>query len=201
MLEVTKKGKFVTDFYGSAPALDASEILKKWLEDKQNDWLLSWADQKKKKGQEAINVLEEILSIFHRDENNYPILGSWMLRRCLVVTGQTIFNAMKNKTDPKKDLIPMAVQLVEPINMNIYNGSIVKEPFGVKTCTITKTTSGKSLSFFKAYEYIKSGTTFETIITFDDELITEEHINKLLSKCGSVGVGAFRERFGKFIWI
>jgi hypothetical protein len=195
-MEIKKKGKFVTDFYGSAPAVGAEGILQKWVEDKQNEWLLSYAAQIAKKGQDAMKALEEILSVFHRDNNGYPILGNWMLRRCLVSTGQTIFNAMKDKTHPKKNIIPMAMQIVEPISINIYNGKLMKQPSGIKTYTV----SVKGRSFFKAYEFIKAGTTFDTTMYFDDELMNEEQINMLLSKAGSIGVGAFRERFGKFEW-
>lgn len=196
-MEITKKGKFLTDFYGSTPALGAAGILEKWCNDKSNAWLLSWADQVKKKGQTAINALEEILSIFHRDVNGYPIIGNWMLRRCLVVTGQAIFNASKDRSHPKKSVIPMAVSLVEPLRISVNNGKVIKNPDGVKTYTVTV----GNKHFFKAYEYIKAGTTFETTITFDDELLTEEHIERLLDKAGSIGVGAFRERYGKFEWV
>lgn len=196
-MEIQKKARFITDFYGSAPAQGAEAILKKWIDDKQTAWLASWAEQVAKKGQNALDVLTEILSIFHRDPNGCPILGNWMLRRCLIITGQTIFNAMKDKTHPKRGIIPMAVQLVEPININISNGKIMQKPDGIKTYTVTV----KGRSFFKAYEFIKAGTTFDAKIYLDDELLNEEQIDQLLSKAGSVGVGAFRERFGKFEWV
>uniref|UniRef100_A0A6M3JLL4 Uncharacterized protein n=1 Tax=viral metagenome TaxID=1070528 RepID=A0A6M3JLL4_9ZZZZ len=198
-MEIKKTARFLTDFYGSSPAVGAEGILKGWIDDKQTEWLSSWAEKVAKKGQDAMNVLTEILSIFHRDDKGRPVLGNWMLRRCLVVTGQTIFNAMKDKTHPKRDILPMAVQLVEPISINIMNGKIMDRPDGIKTYTVSITKPQRS--FFKAYEFIKAGTTFETKMYFDDELLTEEHINHLLSKAGSVGVGAFRERFGKFEWI
>lgn len=196
-MEITKKGKFITDFYGSTSALGAKGILEKWIQDKTFKWLLSWAEQIKRKGQTAVDVLEEILSIFHRDKKGNPILGNWMLRRCLVVTGQTIFNAQKDKSHPKKGIIPMAVSLVEPIKINIKNGKLVTRPDGVETYTVT----AKNRSFFKAYEYIKEDSTFEAKMYFDDELLSKEHIDEILAKCGSIGVGAFRERFGKFEWV
>jgi hypothetical protein len=196
-MEITKKGKFITDFYGSAPALGAEGILQKWIDDKQTAWLASWAEQVAKKGQTAIQALEEILSVFHRDIEGKPVIGNWMLRRCLIVTGQAIFNAKKNNSHPKKQVIPMAIQLVEPININIHNGKILKVPDGVKTYTCTV----KNRSFFKAYEFIKVGTTFDATIFYDEELLSEEHMNQLLEKAGSIGVGAFRERFGKFEWV
>jgi len=196
-MEITKKAKFVTDFYGSAPAIGAEGILQKWIEDKQNDWLLSWADKIKKKGQTAIDALEQILSVFHRNGGTEPILGNWMLRKCLIVTGQAMFNAQKDKTHPKKVVIPMAITLVEPIHMNLYNGDLVKNPHGVKTYTVTV----GNRSFFKAYEVINAGTTFETTMHFDNDLLSDEHIEMILSKCGMIGVGAYRERFGKFLWV
>jgi len=196
-MEITKKGKFITDFYGSAPAIGAAGILQKWIDDKQSAWLLSWAEKVKKRGQTAINALEEILSVFHRNGDTEPILGNWMLRKCLINTGQAIFNAQKDKTHPKKAIIPMAITLVEPLHIQIFNGKLIKDPQGIKTYTVTT----KGRSFFKAYEYIKAGATFETIMHFDDDLLKEEHIDKILDKCGLVGVGAYRERFGKFVWV
>lgn len=196
-MKISKKARLVTDFLGSAPAQGAEGILQKWIDDKQTAWLASWAEQVAKKGQTALNVLTEILSIFHRDKENRPIIGNWMLRRCLIVTGQTIWNAMKDKTHPKRNIIPMAIQLVEPIHINVFNGKIIEKPDGIKTFTV----SLKNRSFFKAYEFIKAGSTFETEIFFDDELLDKERVEELLSKAGSVGIGAFRERFGKFEWI
>jgi hypothetical protein len=198
-MEIKKKGRFVTDFYGSAPAVGAEGILKKWIDDKQTAWLASWAEQVAKKGQTAMDALELNLSIFHRDNSGYPIIGNWMLRRCLIVTGQTIYNAMTDRSQPTKDLIPMAIQLVEPINIELQNGKRIEKPDGVKTYTVSLLK--KKRSFFKAYEFIKAGATFEATIFFDEELLSEEHMSLLLEKSGSVGVGAFRERFGKFEWI
>jgi len=197
-MEIEKTGKFITDFYGSAPALGAETVIAKWMVDKQNKWLSSWVEQIAKKGQNAINVLEEVLSVFHRNINGEPVLGNWMLRKCMIVTGQAIFNALQDKSHPKKAIIPMAIQLVEPIHINLYNGDLVKNPHGIKTYTVTVKNKA---SFFKAYEFIKAGSTFKSKIYFDDEILCEDHINRILSKCGSIGVGAFRERFGKFEWI
>lgn len=196
-MEITKTARLITDVYGSSPAVGAEGILKKWIDDKQTAWLASWAEQMAKKGQTAINVLEEILSIFHRDKNGAPVIGNWMLRRCAVVTGQTIFNAIKDKSHPKRDLIPVSISLVEPYHINFVNGRRVEKPDGVKTYTV----SIKNRSFFKAYEYINAGATFKATFFVDDELLGEENTRKLFSKMGSVGIGAFRERFGKFEWI
>ena len=196
-MEIEKTARFITDFYGSAPAVGAEGIIKKWIDDKQTKWLASWAEQIAKKGQDALSVLEEILSVFHRNGSDEPILGNWMLRKCMIVTGQTIFNAQKDKNHPKRGIIPMAIQLIEPLHIQMYNGDLKKKPDGVKTYTVTV----KGRSFFKAYEFIKSGATFKAKIYFDDEILSEEHINMVLDKCGSVGVGAFRERFGKFEWV
>lgn len=200
-MELKKRGKFITDFYGSLPMLGAETVLAKWIEDKQNKWLLSWAEKIKTGGQTAMNALEKNLSVFHKDEEGKPILGNWMLRKCLIVTGQTIFNAKNNKEHPKKDIIPMAIKLVRPEMINLINGKTIKAPDGVKTYTVTTKVKGQPSSFFKAYEYILAGAEFEAEICFDDEFIKKKQINLLLDKAGSIGVGAFRERFGKFKWI
>ncbi|MCP4976785.1 MAG: hypothetical protein GY931_11540, partial [Maribacter sp.] len=69
-------------------------------------------------------------------------------------------------------------------------------PDGVDTYTVTAVRS-----FFKAYEYINPETTFDATMHFDDELFTEEQIELVLNKCGGIGLGAFRARFGKFVWV
>jgi hypothetical protein len=200
-MELQKKGKFIADFYGSSPALGAAGILKKWIADTQNKWLLAYCDQVKKKGQSSIEALESIMSIFHRDVDGNPILGNWMLRKCLINTGLAIFNAQKDKTHPKKSIIPMAIQSVTPLHINVENGRKIVKPNGVKTYTVTTTKGATTKSFFKAYEYISAGVTFDATITYDEELLSKTNMNLLLSKAGMVGVGAFRERFGKFVWL
>lgn len=196
-MEIVKKGKFITDFYGSASAIGENAILQKWIDNKQTEWLASWTEKAAKKGENALQVLQDILSIFHRIENEVPIIGNWMFRRCLIVTGETIFNAIKDKTHPKRTLIPLGITLVEPISIQLFrNGKLIKKPDDVKTYTVTT----KKASFFKAYEVIKAGAEFEVTVYADDEILKEEHINLLLNKAGSIGVGAFRERYGKFVF-
>jgi len=197
-MEIIKKGVFITDFYGSVSAEGAESVLKKWIDDKQSAALLSWAEKVAKKGQTAFDTLTEILSILHRDDDGNPVIGNWMFRKCLITTGETIFNALKDKSHPKRALIPMGITLVEPLLINLTRkGKIIANPEGVKTYTVTT----KKASFFKAYEFVKAGAEFEVKIYVDDELLKEEHVATLLEKCGSIGVGSFRERFGKFKFI
>jgi len=194
-MEAKIKAKFITDFYGSAPALGAQALLEKHIQDKNNQAFLSFLDAIKKKGETAIDKAAEILSIFHRDPDGNPVLGNWMFRRCLVETGLMFFNALKDKTHPKKSVIQNAFMLVEPVPfISISNGKVITKPAGVKTYTVS--TKGKS--FFKAYEYIPAGTTFEASVIFDEDMLKPEHAKVVFDKCGHIGVGAFRERFGKF---
>ncbi len=197
-MEIKKKGKFITDVYGTQPLVGNQGILERWVKDKQDDALMSFGDKIKKKSETSMDALEKILSVFHRDSAGTPIIGNWMMQRCLIVTAQALFNAMKDKSHPKKSVIPMAITLIEPVNIAIENGRPMKEPHGVRTHTVSLA-SGRS--FFKAYEYIESGTTFEVTIHFDDELFSQENIDLVLAKCGSIGLGAYRARFGKFVWI
>ena len=152
---------------------------------------------KMKEGYDMVIVSRYAKGAKSEDDDMVTGFGNWMFRKCLMVTGCTIFNALKNKSHPKKSIIPMAIQLVEPRLCLLHrpDGSIIERPDSVRTFTVT----AKS-SFFKAYEYIKAGTRFEITIFVDDELIAEEHVKTLLSKAGSIGVGAFRERFGKFVF-
>lgn len=198
MLEIKKKAKFITDFYGSAPAGGALKTVLNWIDDKQSKALLSWADQTKKKGEEADQALERILSVFHRDDNGFPILGNWMLKRCFIETGFAIFNAQKNKEHPKQAIIKNAIISVEPIPfISIKNGNIIKKP----DCVETYSVSLRTRSFFKAYESIRRGAEFEFIACFDDKMLSDEHINAIVDSAGRFGVGSFRERFGKFEYV
>ncbi len=199
MIEITKKGKFITDFYGGFPASGALNVVLNWIDDKQSKALLSWADQTKKKGEEADAALERILSMLHRDKDGYPVIGNWMVRRCLILTGEAIFNAQKNKDHPKKSIIKNAIISVEPIpHISINNGKVVTKPDGIETYCVSPPNKP---SFFKAYEYIKAGAEFEFTATFDDALISEEHVKLIIDSAGRFGIGSFRERFGKFIYI
>jgi hypothetical protein len=194
-METITKARFITDFYGGAPALGAQGVLEKYIEGQIDKSLISFLDSIKKKGETIQDKASEILSIFHRDDDGNPIIGNWMLHKCLVKTGQAIFNAMKDRTHPKREIILNAIISVEPIpSINVFNGGKITKPAGVRTYTVTV---GKR-SFFKAYEWIQKGTTFKFITTFDDSLLSEGHMNSILQKAGRFGVGAFRERFGKF---
>lgn len=198
MLEIKKTARFITDFYGSAPAGGALKTILNWIDDKQSKALLSWADQTRKKGEEADQALERILSVFHRDDNGYPVIGNWMLKRCLIETGFAIFNAQKNKEHPKQAIIKNCIISVEPIPfIAVNNGKVIQKPDGVKTYNV----SLKSRSFFKAYECINRGSEFEFTAYFDDNMISDEQINEIVDAAGRFGVGAFRERYGKFEYV
>jgi hypothetical protein len=199
-MEVTKKCRFITPFYGSAPAAGALATALNWIDDKITDGLLAWADKIKKKGEKAEDTLLRILSQFHRDENGFPVIGNWMIKRCLTNTGQCIFNAQKDKSHPKQDVIKHAILPVVPMPyVSIYNGKLIEVPTGIETYTVT--TQKPKRSFFAAYEYVPKNTTFEFTASFDDNLISEKHALKIIEVAGRFGLGAFRERFGKFEYI
>lgn len=196
MQTIEVKATFITDFYGGAPAIGTQGILEKYMEKQVDNAFLPFDQGLLKRGEKAEDKAAEILSVFHRDNNNIPIIGPWMIRRCLVRTGETIFNAMKDKTHPKKDLIKNGIISIEPIT-GIYlfkDDMMVTAPSGIRTYTV----SLPKRSFFKAYEWIPQGTRFSFFVNFDESMINTEHMKEIISKCGRLGVGAFRERFGKF---
>lgn len=195
-METTKRAKFITDFYGSAPAIGNQGVLEKYIEQQIDKALISFIDGIKKKGETIQDKASEILSIFHRDDEGFPVVGNWMLKKCLMKTGGAIFNAMKDRSHPKKDVIQNAIIEVDPIPfISVFNGKKITKPNGVRTYTVTV---GKTRSFFKAYEWIAKGSTFEFTTTYDDSLLKTEHMEMILEKAGRFGIGAFRERFGKF---
>lgn len=116
---ITKKARFVTDFYGGAPMVGYKQLLTYWQQDKIDKFTLSRIEQEKKKSETTEEALIRILSVLHRDSNGYPILGSWMLRRCYLSTAAALFNAAKDKTHPKRDIIPIAISTVEPYFISI----------------------------------------------------------------------------------
>lgn len=201
MIEITKKARFITDYYGGEPAAGTLGTVLSWIDDKQSKALLSWADQTKKKGEEADQALIRILSRIRRDKNGHPIIGNWMLKRCFIVTGSALFNAKKNKDHPTRLVIKNAILTVQPIphiSVNNGTGKAIKKPDGIETYAVKP--EGKS-PFFKAYEYIKAGAEFEFIASFDDNLMAEEHIDMIIRSAGRFGVGSFPERFGKFEYV
>lgn len=200
-MEITKNARFIVPFYGSAPAKGYLGVLQGYVTDKIDKTLLTFAQQNLKKGQEIDTFIEDILSVFHRDDEGCPFIGNWMLRRCFIETGRAIFNAAKNKNHPKKDLIPMAVQRVEAFKINVFNGQKIEKADGVAPYAVTIREAGKPRSFFKAYEWIKEGATFSFTAYFDDDMISPEIAEFWLDKACMQGVGAFRERFGKFEYV
>ena len=198
-MEITKSFTFLTDFYGSSAAKGYEGVLLGYVTKEQDKGLLSFAEQNLKKSQTIDEMITDILSIFHRDEKGYPIIGAWMVRRCMTETGKAIFNAKTNQDHPIRAKIPMAMQMITPPSINLYrNGKLIKSPDGVKTYAVTINEGGKSRSFFKAYEVIQAGVHFDCTMFIDEDLVKEEFIEYWIEKAGMVGVGAFRERFGKF---
>lgn len=184
-----------TAFMGSTPALGATAILQHWINTRSNAALLTWAQANIKKGQTITNAVEQILSICHRDNNGYPVLGNWMFKRCLFNTAAMVFNAAKNKSHPKRDVVNNAIMFIEPGYMNfVRKGKVLKEPDSVETYTV----STKMKSFFKAYEAIQAGVQFKCTIEYDEDMLSPAHFKYLISKAGLVGIGAYRERYGKF---
>lgn len=193
-MEIKKHCKFRRDFAGTQPAIGAEMVVANWITGNENA-LLSFADQIKKKGETAQDAFANILKIHHRNGDGSPYLGGWMIKRCLICTGQGIFNAKKDPTHPKKDIIAKAIQEVTPVEIFLYrNGNKITKHDYVKTFTTTV----RGRSFFSAYEFIRAGAEFDCNIIIDDELLEDWHIDKILSKCGDFGAGGFRERYGQF---
>lgn len=198
-MKITHKYIFAVPVYGTAPAISYDQVLKDYLENLIDKHLLTFAQQSVKKGEKAEDLITKILSVFHRDDENRPVIGNWMIRQCLIKTGEIIFNAKENKTHPPKTRIPSVIQLVEPYLISLTNGQIIQKPDGVKTYAVTTEKRGTKRSFFKAYEYILKGCQMEFTAIFDDDFISPELAEWWIDKAGQVGTGGFRERFGKFM--
>ena len=213
-MEITKKMKFKTDFYGSKAYLPGDELVQGWLESQQ-DRLLHPRFRALKDAVGNEKKLEEILSVFNVNGNGEPIIGSWMLHQCSI-------NAAKlantwGKFQVSKDRWKDSVQFTPAIVSISSNGGVLKKAESVEVYTVTvKGGRGGSRSFFKAYQIIKAGAEFEFTIDVPEDLCEKQEgkgqdkifysdkegsitcANTILDKMGSVGVGAYRLRFGKF---
>lgn len=197
-MEITKKGRFITEFKGGQPAMGATGVLEKYMEDAQDKALLSFAETIKKKSQKIEDVIVDILSVFNRNGGNEPVIGNWMVRGMLLSTADAIFNKKDNKHHPSKKTIPVAIGMVKPINIQIFRD---KELIKKSDFVTTHTVSLKDRSFFKAYESIKEGAEFEITMSFNETLISKECVDLLLENAQYVGLGAYRARYGKFEWV
>jgi hypothetical protein len=215
-MELTRRGKFVTPFFGSAGYLEGDEIVRGWL-DSRHDVLQHPKMLPVKKAMDSDKELAKMLKVFNTDETASPIIGDWMLFRCSINAAKLAgtwynFKVSKEKWMNSVRFSPMHVTLHDG------DGSKKEEADGMQVFP----TKG---SFFTAYQFINAGVTFEFTITIADDLVlvadkvydedskksnTEyipdfdkmsECVGAVLDKMQMVGLGAFRERFGKFIFI
>ncbi len=215
-MEWNLKGEFTTDFYAGKPFLPGDKVVKNWLES-QIDKLLhpKYKELKSAVGNE--DALEKILSVYNVDKKGYPIIGNWMLFQCSMAAVKLAGTWGKYKVS--RDKWKPSIQF-SPLHINLNNGKLTKKPDGVEVYTVTtKSATGKMVSFFKAYQTIKTGNTFECKLTVPDDLcekvsgtakdkifepdldMTKKCVEDVLSYMQIVGLGAFRERFGKFEWV
>jgi len=210
-MEITKKAKFVTDFYGGKGYLSGDVVVQNWLES-QADRLLHprFRDLKNALGNET--KLEEILSVFNVDGNGRPVIGNWMLFECS--RGAAKVAGIWTKFQVSYDVWQNSVQFT-PSHVGLMNGRKITKPDFVEVYTV----SLKDRSFFKAYQVIKRGAEFEFRISFPEDLCTKVEgrgkakeilpdeekstacVEAVLDKMASVGLGAYRRRFGKFEYI
>lgn len=213
-MEITRKGKFITDFYGGKAYLSGDEIVKNWLES-QSDRLLHprYRELKSAIGNES--KLEDILSVFNTNGDGEPVIGNWMLFECSMTAAK--LSGTWSKFMVSADQWENSIQFTPVHAVLKQNGKLIKEPQGVEVYTISLKKPPRS--FFKAYQIIKAGATFKVTLGFPDDLCTsvegkgqnkifkpdpkqsKECIMTVMDKMGDVGLGAYRRRFGKFEWV
>ncbi len=214
-MEITKKARFIQDFYGGKGYLTGDEIVARWLISQQ-DRLLNPRHKALKDAVGNEKKLEEILGVLNTDKDGCPIVGNWMLYRCSLNAQKLAgtWNKYKVSADLWKDSIKF-----KPTHINLFNGNKITGPEGVETYSVTTRIDGKPRSFFKSYQYVKAGAEFEFTIHFPDDLCekvegkgkdkifvpdlekTEKCVNAILDKMKIRGLGAFPERFGEFEYI
>jgi len=212
MLEIKKKGKFKTRFYGGQGYLSGDDRVKNWLENQQ-DKLLNPRYRELKRAASNEAELEKILSVFNVDSNGYPCIGNWMLLECSK-TAQKLANTWGKyqvSGDRWKDSVIFSPDLV-----NLNNGQIVQNADGVDVYNVVP--KGKT-GFFKAYQHIEIGAEFEFSLFLPEDLCEKVEgrgkdklfvadavkslacANEVLEKMQIIGLGAYRLRFGKFEYI
>ena len=204
MQGINYTGMYTTEIKGSAPAIGYESVLTGYIENRLDEHLLTWVDQRLKKSQTIDGLITEILSVFHRDNEGNICLGGWQVAECMLRTGLAFFNAIKKKEHPSKTQIPHLVGPVEPNYIPLlspkgeYITDLQKAGGYVNTVAMTTMANGKPRSFFKAYETLPAGTTFTCTCHTDEEFVPEELFKWWIKKTGSVGNYAWRRRYGKF---
>jgi hypothetical protein len=192
-METKIKGKFVTRVLGGVPYLGYAEQFKSYLTGLVDKSTLSFAAQVQKKGESAEDAVYRILNVFNRDIDGKPVIGDWMLKAAIWETGGAVFNAMKNRNHPSRKAIETCVNDISPIHVGLFNGKRIEKATGILTAAVTLDKKGSST--FKAWEFIEAGATFEFTLNFDEELVAEEHMMRILEK---MRLGASRKRYGAF---
>jgi len=212
-MEISTQCKFITDFYGGKSYLPGSQIIKNWLE-AQRDRLLNPKLKELKDALGNEEELEKILCVFNSDSNSYPAIGDWMLFECARNAAKlaNTWGRFGVSADTWKDYVKFS-----PSTVNLYNGQIIKQAQGVEGYPITTKIGGRRVSFFKAYQLIRAGATFQFTMSYPEDLCTKiegkgkdkaivpdpekssECAKAVISKMGNIGLGAYRIRFGKFI--
>lgn len=214
-MEFKKKAKATTDIYGGKGYLSGDTLVKNWLTS-QSDRLLAPQYKKLKDAIDNEKKLEEILSTFNTDDKGHPVIGNWMLYRCSV-NAQKIagtWNKFGVSADAWKDGVTFS-----PPFIYLNNSKRIKAPESVEVYTVSTKVDGKMRNFFKAYQVIKAGAKFQFTLDVPEDLCekvegtgankiytADEKKTKIcaeavLDKMQTVGIGAFRERFGKFEYI
>jgi hypothetical protein len=215
IMEFPRKARATTDIYGGKGYLTGDVLVRNWLKS-QADRLLAPQFKKLMDAIENEKKLEEILSVFNTDDKGYPIIGDWMLYRCSI-NAQKIAGTWGKfgvSADAWKDGVTFS-----PSFVYMNNGKQIKAPESVEVYTVTTKIDGKVRSFFKAYQVIRAGAEFKFTLNVADDLCekvegkgsdkiyaadvkkTETCAEAVLDKMQTVGIGAFRERFGKFEYI
>jgi len=216
-MEITKRARFVQDFYGGKAFLPGDQLVRNWLESQQDRLLHPrFAQLKDALGNET--KLEEILSVFNVNGDNEPIIGNWMLHECSMDASKLAGTWTRYKVS--FDVWENSVQF-SPVHVPLQNnGSVIKEGQFVEVYTVTvKRGKNKGNSFFKAYQGIMAGAEFEFKIEYPDDLCTKiegkgknkqimpdpekstECVNSVLDKMATIGCGAYRRRFGSFEYV
>lgn len=211
-MELTRNPKTTVLTCGGQPYMSGNKLVKSWLETTANK-LNNPNHEKLQKAMKVDSKLEEMLKVFNVDNKGYPVIKAHMLFRCSLNAAKLVdtWNKYKVSAERWKSLVRFT-----PEDCSLFNGKQLKTADGVMTVPISP--KGKP-SFFASYQTVNEGTTFTFKIIVSDSLCqkasgkgkekimdadlpqTKKCVNEVLDMMCLVGVGAYRDKYGKFKYV
>jgi len=214
MKKLHKKAAFVVPFLGTQPYLKGIDFWKNFITDRITAAIISEKERKKEQADpdEAYKKALSVFNYYGIDGKNpsiqeatskhltvqVPIIGGWMLRACAVNSAYLLGLTQKGNNLPGR----AAVECIrcEPYAVFMYRKGKVIEKLDRLDLNTFKPRGGKT-GIIKIREAIGPPAEFEFDLIYNENTISDQHIEEILYQMQFTALGAFRERFGKFQYI